>query len=129
VRKDFTVSAPVSQITRPWNQISDRTRKSFGTFKDELSKNVAQNRAPVEDQTVKNDTTLRLRQREVAKAVAWVRDHGDLVDFPYPDNAISSLFRAMHHQQLIVKRKGFGLGFLVTGAGLALLEQMENQHG
>jgi hypothetical protein len=54
-------------------------------------------------------------------AVAWVKAHGDLVDFDCPESAVPALFAEMREKQLI-SRVPKGTKFRLTPAGQAFLD-------
>lgn len=56
--------------------------------------------------------------QEIANALIWVDGHGDLVDYPCPEDAVRPLFNAMRTRKLVVNQRH---KFVVTEAGQAFI--------
>ena len=64
----------------------------------------------------------KIDSQYLAKVLAWISEHGDLVDFDCPNHLPPILFREMRDRRLIQKKPGRGLGYSVTSTGEALME-------
>lgn len=56
--------------------------------------------------------------QEIANALIWIDTHGDLVDYPCPEDAVRPLFYGMRARKLIVNQRH---KFVVTETGRAFI--------
>ena len=77
----------------------------------------------VTDQT--KETTAP-SDREIARALAWIKTHGDFVRFPCADDEMPALWRAFRERSL-VKRGARPISYVLTPAGEAFVEVMKGR--